>query len=174
MVEVARCGSDQWDRRFVGAPETDIKWNRGVPAVDPLRRSIEEMESVRHHTGNHLGVDATPWPGFPDTKQTRGSGDRGEHGVEVKRLDASQVNHFDLNVFLAQLFRCSQRFVNHGAVSHNGKVPAWAGNPGFVKRQSALREGISFQAVIEILVLTENDRVIDIDGFLKHGVSVFD
>src|SRR5271165_7564859 len=108
------------------------------------------MESMRHHTGNHLGVDATPWPGFPDTKQPRASGDRGKHGVEVKRLHASQVDHFDLNVFLAQLFRCRQSFVNHGAVSHDGKVPTRAGNSGPVKRQSALWEGISFQAVIEI------------------------
>ncbi len=112
-----------------------MKRNRRIFAIDPLRRSIEEMESVRHHGGDHFRVDATPRPGFSNTKQPCGSCHRAQHSFEVKRLDASEVDDFDFNIFLAQLFCGRESLVDHCTVGHDSEIPAEPGHSGLVVRQ---------------------------------------
>ncbi len=78
------------------------------------------MEPGGCHRSDHLCVDATPGPGFSDTKQPGRSGHRAQHRLEVERFDASEIDDFDFDIFLMQLVRGGEGLVDHRAVSHDG------------------------------------------------------
>jgi hypothetical protein len=73
----------------------------------------------------------------------------------------------------AQLVRGGESLVDHRTIGHDREVPPEPGDSGRVARQASLRERIGFQAIVEILVLTEDDRVVNLNRFEQHRVGVF-
>ena len=146
--------------------------HRRVFGVEPLRRHVEQAETLAGDARNDLRRHAAPRPGFAHAEQTPRARDTGDDGVGVQRFHRAQIHDFNLPAFGGQFRRRFQRFVNHGAVGHHGQVAAFAGDAGLADRQRLARQFLGLEMVIEKLVLAENHRVVNRHRLEQHAVSV--
>ena len=128
----------------------------------------------RRDARDHFRRHAAPRERFADAKQSPGARDRREHGVGIERLDAAQIDHFDLDAVGAELLRDGERFVHHRAVGHDAEIAARPNDSRFPDRQFLRRERVGLEMVIKIFVLAVDDRVVDRDRVDQHRVGVFD
>ena len=70
------------------------------------------MKSLGRDARDHFRGHATPWERFADAKQPAGPRDGGEDRVGIERLDAAQIDHFDLDSAGRELLRDGQRLVD--------------------------------------------------------------
>ena len=155
-------------------PEIRMIRHGSVLGVESLRWRVEQSEAFRGHAGDHLGGHAAPRPGFANAKQPSGARHARHHRVGVERLDRAQVHDLNLDAFAGEFLRHGQRFVDHGAVGHDGHVAADAGDARFARGQRLGRQLLRLEMVIEKLVLAENHRVIDGDRVEQHAVGILD
>ena len=89
-------------------------------------------------------------------------------------LIAAQVDDFDLPAVGGEFLGAGERLMHHRAVGDDGGVAARPGDARLADGQRLGRAALGLEMVVEILVLAEDDRVVDGDGFEEHGVGVLD
>src|SRR5690606_42133797 len=93
-------------------PKIGMVGNRGVPTVEPLRRSVEEMKAVGDNTGHHFGSNSSPRESFTDTEKASGSCDGTEDGVGVDGFYGAEGDHLDVAAFGGALMGGLERLVS--------------------------------------------------------------
>ena len=157
----------------MGLPEVRMIRNRSVPAIEALRRGIEQVEPVRDDYGNHFRGDTAPGKPLAHTKQTTGSCHRAKHGVGIDRLDRPEIDHLDVPAFATQLVRRLQLLMHHRAIGHDGGMPPRFRDPRPSSREPRFAwQRLSLEVIVEKLVLAEYHGIIDLDRFEEHGVGV--
>src|ERR1041385_2174199 len=100
-------------------PEVWMKRNRSVFGVETLRRRVEKVERFRCDARDDFRGYSAPWKCFANTEHPASPRHRRDNGVGVERLDAAQINDFKLSAFASHFFSDGERFMHHGAVSHD-------------------------------------------------------
>src|SRR5580704_15322181 len=84
-------------RRSVSQPQIRVIGNRRISAIQALRRRVEQMEPLTGHSGDNLGVNASPRPTFAHAQEMTSPGHRLQNGFSVDWSDRSQIDNFDID-----------------------------------------------------------------------------
>src|SRR5438105_500004 len=108
----------------------------------PLHGRVEPGEALVAEPGGDFRAVAPRERVFVRHQHLAGLADRRRDRLPVHRGEAAQIDHFDAHpVLLLELLRRDQRTLHHGAVRHDGQVPALAHALGFAERDHEVGAG---------------------------------
>src|SRR5205085_4557280 len=132
-------------------PKIWMIWDRCIFRVDALRRGIEEMKAFARDSRYYFRRCAAPRKRFADAEQAAGARNRCENGFGIERFNRAKIDNFYFKTITNQFLGDSKGFMQHRAISDNGKIASFTYDPRLTSGQAFLgRKFVGLEMVIKI------------------------
>src|SRR5580704_15223247 len=149
------------------------EWDCRVQTRDANDGAVEVVEGFFVDDGGDLSGEAPGAGVFVEDDDfvglLHGLGD----GFAIEWRDSAQVEDFEIDPFLLYNLGSLQSGVNHGCVSNDAEVAAFADDVGFADGDDVvIRRDFAFDAAVEIFVLEEEAGIVVADGGFDQTFGV--